>query len=280
VIRRIGMIAAAVGCLLALTPGSALALGTLDQSQTNTSGTTIDWLAPDSLSQSFTAGLSGRLDTVDVNADGFGAAVTFQIQAQGIGALDTQTVTLNGSGWTQIHLAKVVNVTKGIPYAIEMTPSATHEIGWKGDCADSYAGGRASVLEGGTWYSIPGWATAFFPSALSSYCAQDFAFRTYVTPPPPPTKKPAPAPTATPTPAATPTPTATATSAPSATPSPSDTASLAVLGATAVATPGSPPGSPAGSSSDTIVPILIAAIVVLALLVGLLGLLLLRRQRA
>ena len=183
-IRRVSMIAAAVACILALTPGSVLALGTLDQSQTDTSGYTINWIPPDSLGQSFTAGLTGRLDTVDVNADAFGTSVTFQILEQGFGSLDTQTLNLNDSGWTQIHLAKVVNVTAGHPYAIELTPSAN--IGWRGDCTNVYPGGRAEVLESGTWYSIPGWATTFGAN-LSSYCAQDFAFRTYVTPPPPPT---------------------------------------------------------------------------------------------
>jgi hypothetical protein len=91
------MVATAVACLLALASGSALAVGPVDQKQMDTSGFATHWSVTGvELAQTFTAGQTGKLDAVMVNANGFGNSADFSIQAGGI--LDEQTVALNSSG--------------------------------------------------------------------------------------------------------------------------------------------------------------------------------------
>ena len=274
----IPVLAAAVASLLALVPGPALAIGTLDQQQTNTSGYTINWIPGVKLAQTFTAARTGKLDTIDINADGYGSPVTIEIEAATsvpTGAvLDTQSLSLNDTGWTQIKVKTPPSVTAGSKYAILI--SQFTNVGWHGDCSNAYGGGQAFVFDTSAWYSVPGWAAAFGASA-SSYCALDYAFRTYVT-------KPAPA--ATPKPA-TPAPTAApvATVAASAGTSAGESPSSEVLGATAVASTGSgagsgSPTSNSGGSGDSLVPILIGVIAVLCiLLVGVLGYVLGRQRQ-
>jgi hypothetical protein len=279
--RRIPALALAVAGLLAVTASGALATGTLDQHQTVTSGYTIDWIKGVELAQTFTAGLTGRLDSIDIHGTGNGHSVTIEIQpatGQPSGTvLDKQTVNLTASAWTHIVLKSTVNVTAGAHYAIVF--SAFTDVGWNGACSNAYGGGQALVLDTGTWYSVPGWATAFFPSALASYCAQDYAFRTYVT------KKPAatPHPTATPTPAA---PTTAPAASPAAVASASASAgasaspSSEVLGATAAASsgPGGAASTASGGSSDTTTPMLIGGGVLALLAIGLLGFMFGRRR--
>jgi hypothetical protein len=277
--RRIPVLAAAVACLLALTSGGALATGTLDQHQTNTSGYTIDWIPGVQLAQTFTAWISGRLDSVDLHGTGNGHSVTIEIEpatGQPTGTvLDKQTVNLNPTGWTHIVLKSVVNVAAGSHYAIVI--SQFTDVGWNGDCSNAYSGGQALVFDTSTWYSVPGWATAN-SAPLVSYCAQDYAFRTYVT------KKPAATPTPVPTPAATTSATA-ATATPSAlasgSPAASPSATSVVLGATAVASAGNGQSNSAGSggSTDMSTPLLVGG-VGLAALVGLLGFMMGRRRNS
>lgn len=277
--HRIPVLAAAVAGLLALAPGSVLATGTLDQQQANTSGYTIDWIPGVKLAQTFTAAHTGKLDTIDINANGNGHSVTIEIEtASGTPTgtvLDTQSLSLNDTGWTQIHLKTAPNVVAGGHYAILITQFT--DVGWNGACSNVYAGGQALVLDTGTWYSVPGWATHAGASA-SSYCADDYAFRTYVT-------KPAPAATAAAKATAVATAAPTASLAAAASPSAGASPTLAVQGATAAAT--SPSGSGQGSgspnsagSTDSMVPILIGVIVVLGLLlVGVIGYVLGRQRQ-
>ncbi len=258
---RLPALAAAVLGLLAMSSGTALALGTLDQHQTNTSGYTIDWLPPDKLAQTFVAGMSGRLDTVQISADAFGAKVTVQLFTTSghlpAAPLASQILTLNDTGWTQVHFTTPASVVKGRQYAIVVTPSK--EVGWRGACTNVYAGGQALVREGSTWYTVPGWAVAFGGTA-SSYCALDYAFTTYVTLPP--------APAATPTALLTASPTPTPAATPSAAPSSS-------------AAPVAASGSTSGGSTDPMLPVIAAggAGVGLGLLIAGLFLLLSRRRR-
>ncbi len=264
---RILVLAVSAACLVALSSGAALALGMPDQHQTNTSGYVIDWLPPDKLAQTFTAGLSGRLDTVDVNADAFGAKVTVQLFSTSghlpSAPLASQILMLNDTGWTSVHFTTPAAVVKGKQYAIVIAPST--EVGWRGDCVNAYPGGQALVREGSTWYTVPGWATAF-GGTLSSYCALDYAFRTYVTLPP-----------ATPTLVATPSPVST----PAATPSPAQTVQAATSAPTS-APPAPGAAGPSGGSGDAMLPLIAAGAGGLALGLLVAGLALLasrRRQR-
>jgi hypothetical protein len=274
-------VAVVAACVLALAPGSALAMGTLDQQQANVSGYTITWIPGVVIAQTFTAGHTGRLDSIDVHAKDFvNTTVTVEIETaagQPTGTvLDKQNVVLKSSGWTHITLKAAVNVVAGGHYAIVFT--SFHDIGWNGACYNAYGGGQALVFDTGAWYSVQGWATAH-GGASPGYCAQDYAFRTYVTKA---------APVATPTPTTAPTVAPTPTPAPSVaatdTPAPSASATSEVLGATAVAS--ASPGSASGSSgsgsgsSDSTLPMLAGGGILLALLVGLAGFLLGRRRNA
>ena len=189
---RVPLLAAAVAGMLALSAGPALATTTLDQHQTDVSGYADAWqISNMRLAQTFTTGMAGSLSRVDINADAFGGSVTFEIL--GATYLDTQTVNLNDSGWTQINLKTPFNVVKGTYYYLIVVPNG--KISWRGVCTNPYSGGKAYVLDG-SWSTIPAWATAHH--ATLGYCEQDFAFRTYVTTATLATPKPTKAPTAKP----------------------------------------------------------------------------------
>ena len=207
--RIIGL-AAAIACLLA-TSSSVLAADTLDQQQTDTSGYAVHWsIAGLELAQTFKPGQTGTIDRIDINAMGFGHTVDFDLQGGSV--LDEQTVTLNDSGWTTIHLATPASVLKGAYYYMIITPS-TGELQWNGTCSDLYPGGNAQILDPtykNQWYTVTDYATA---NHLLGVCEQDYAFKTYMVstakPTPTPTKKPTPSPTKAPAPSPTPTPTPT-----------------------------------------------------------------------
>jgi hypothetical protein len=275
---------AAVACLLLLLPGDVLAVGTYDQRQTGTSGYTIDWIPGVELAQTFTAGITGKLDTIAINANGSGASVTIEIEsavAVPTGAvLDKQSQRLNDTGWTQIALKTPPNVVAGGHYAIVITKFT--DVGWNGVCSNAYSGGGALVFDTSAWYTVPGWAAAN-GGTPSSYCAQDYAFKTYVTKKavaPPPTAKPTVAPTAAPTaiPAATPVAPASAAASASASAAPTD-AVLGATGAPVASQAAGSPGSGSSGSSDMTLPIVGGAAVAAALVVGLLGFTLGRRRR-
>ena len=273
----IPVVAAAVASLLAIAPGTVLAVGTLDQQQANTSGYTIDWIPGVKLAQTFTSARTGKLDTIEINANGSGSPVTIEIEtATSVPTgtvLDTQSLSLNDTGWTQIKVKTPPNVTAGSKYAILITQFT--DVGWRGDCSNAYGGGQGLVFDTGAWYSVPGWAAAFSAPA-SSYCAQDYAFRTYVTKP---------APVATPTSKPKPTPAPTAVPAVTASPSVAESPTSEVLSATANGSTGAgqganSPASNSGGSGDSLVPVLIGAIILLGvLLVGTLGYVFGRRRQ-
>ena len=275
--RRVSALVIAVASLLAFTSGGALATGTLDQHQTSTSGYTILWIPGVQLAQTFNAGVSGKLDSIDLNGTGNGHPITIEIERVASGhpngtVLDKQSLSLSDGTWNHIALKSAVSVAKGGKYAIVI--SQFTDVGWNGACSNAYSGGGALVLDTGTWYTVPGWAT-HSGAPLVSYCALDYAFRTYVTK----------AAVATPTPSATaaitatPAPTAAAASS---TPAPSSAASQIVLGATSGASAGNGQASgaagPAGSN-DLPLPAIAGGAAALLLLIGLLGFLMGRRGR-
>jgi hypothetical protein len=282
--------AASVLAVLALTAGNVLALGTLDQQQTNGSVTTLTWSLPAvagtrmDLRQTIKVGKTGKLDTVAVDGDDLGHSVTLSIGDSG-GILDKQTISMAG-GWTQVALATPPKVTNGETLIIELTPS--NKINWYGTCDDLYSGGAAYVYDpvARTVESIPAYGISTGNSI--GYCTLDFAFKTYVTTAAVATPKA----TATPKAVATPTPVAVATatgpqtaSSPTdqspGSPSPSTNPSLGPSSgptATARATDAAVPSGGSGNSPPLV---LLAALGIAALVVaGGVLFMLMRRRRA
>ncbi|MGD0018775.1 MAG: hypothetical protein ABSD62_05930 [Candidatus Limnocylindrales bacterium] len=191
--HRIPALAAAVAFLLTMTAGTALATvpGTLDQDQTATTAT----LPPQTLlAQTFTAGLSGALDAVQVHtalqvvpagvAKPHAGSITIQITGTDGSGLPTSTIlaseTLSNPAdgdWNLFEFSPANSVVAGTKYAILI--QGTGGLEWDGACADNYGPGTALIFDT-TWKTIANWN--------DQYCVQDFAFRTYVntnaTPPP------------------------------------------------------------------------------------------------
>jgi hypothetical protein len=174
--------------MLALAQPAA-ALGTLDQSQTDLSGGIglVDTGVPRPLGQTFTAGLSGLLDTVSLHPqiplDGFVIQIrTLTRLGRPSGSvLASQTIVSSPPDtWVQIAFTTPATVTAGKQYAIVAVPPTSDGYSFSGSFAagvDLYAGGTAVVVkpDGVRWTTTD----------------LDLAFETYVT---------VPAPTATPIP--------------------------------------------------------------------------------
>lgn len=264
--------------LVALTSGSALA-GTyvVDQSQTNT-GTSIGGSSP-IFAQTFTAGVYGQLESVDLYMHGQPSTVAVSLQGVSGTPLAPNGVILGekvlgvnnmGAGWVRFNFSSYPIVTPGRMYAIFIYITGSNNALY-GSVADLYPGGQALEYRNSAWAPI----SLRLPGVLS-----DWAFATNVDPIPSPTPPakvapPAtitPAPTATPTPTAPPTPTPGATLAPTTVPAASpaatevSTASAAAAGSAANAGSGgvSGPGSGgSGGSSGLMLPFAGALLVVL-----------------
>jgi hypothetical protein len=231
--HRIPVLAAAVVSLLALTAGGALATvptGTLDASQTELTST----FPPSTdhpLAQTFTATLTGKLDTVQihttqlvtlglsVNPNLSPGDMTVEIRTTDGSGLPTSTVLATQSltpvhaDWSNVAFNTQADVVTGTKYAIVVTEVAS--VGnsvnsWDGSCNDNYGPGAALVLNGAVWMTVPAYAAGGNPEID---CMQDFAFRTFVT-----VAAPAPVVTPPPTPVVTPPPTLAPTAPPTAAP--------------------------------------------------------------
>jgi len=167
--------------LALLVPGSAEA-GTLDQQQVSTvdCGTAIG--ATLAGGQSFTDGITGNLDEIDVFLGFVPAsppALTVQVEnvitvmggdIPGGTVLGTEDVTPPVAGWNVVPFSPTVPVTAGTKYAIVL--SAGGDVGsWLGSdfMTDAYPAGNTSHNSGSGWAPNP------------SICDQ--AFRTYVAAP-------------------------------------------------------------------------------------------------
>jgi hypothetical protein len=187
--RRLAVIPAVAGATLIFSSAVA-ALGTLDQSQTVGNGNVVTIAGPPAAhGQTFTAGLTGLLDTVSLNPaqDLIGYTIEIRDTAGGLpGAtvLASQTVTASTStgALIQIPFTTPASVTAGTQYAIvAQQPVGSTQISFNAG-QGLYAAGDL-VIDDGTGFAVvfPGW---------------DLAFETYVTGVAPPT--PTPSPTATP----------------------------------------------------------------------------------
>jgi RTX calcium-binding nonapeptide repeat (4 copies) len=119
-----------------LAPGAALA-GTLDQQQTDYAGTTANIQSTSSFAQTFTAGLSGGLDQVDLYLGSFGApGVPLYVDIRPVSGgvpgntiLASQLVPASGipaaGTFVPINFAAPAPIVAGTPYAIVAYSSVT-----------------------------------------------------------------------------------------------------------------------------------------------------------
>jgi hypothetical protein len=165
-----------------LVSSAANAAGTLDQQQPTTTGAAVSVGGSNWPAQTFTAGVTGRLDQVDlfVSRVGNPGDLTLQIQAVAAGVpsgavLATTTVPQSGITssftWLSVPLASPAQVTAGAQYAIVLSapsPPGINFYGWSIGAFDApYAGGKLtlSITSGATWGAFAAifdtWDTAF-----------------------------------------------------------------------------------------------------------------------
>ena len=179
------LVAGVLACLLA--PGAAAA-GTLDQQQANTAGGGLFADSGGSIAQTFTAGLSGALDEVDVDLSQNGpptAPLIVEVRDVSGGVPGNQilagvslppTAVPSSHAFVPISFAAPPPVLAGTQYAIVLFSSAPFPnayIWTMGGIANPYPAGAEVVGSGvppGSWGA---------PSAT-----EDFAFKTYVLQPP------------------------------------------------------------------------------------------------
>jgi hypothetical protein len=165
-----------------LVPGAAVA-GTLDQQQTDGSTNPGAVGTTESLAQTFTAGLSGGLDRVDLNLSKVGAPTNpLYVEIRGVsGGVPGATVLAGqsvppssvstGQAFVPISFASPAAVVAGTQYAIVASSAAGgNPYEWHYGPGNTYAAGNPCFTNGppsGTW-SCGGFG--------------DFAFRTYVVP--------------------------------------------------------------------------------------------------
>jgi hypothetical protein len=183
----------AVAAAAALVPAAGASAGTLDQQQTlsNFGGLQVD--SSNSKAQTFTAGLTGQLDQVDLALSGMSVTTPLTVQIRDGSAtapgdtvlasasVPTSAVTSSES-FVPITIAPPASVTAGTQYsivALNDSPAIS--------CWFWYAGktDTGSAYEGGRLYSSPNGPPGTGPWFEGNTMA-DFEFKTYVTPPPPP----------------------------------------------------------------------------------------------
>jgi hypothetical protein len=180
-------LATALACALCLiVPGAALA-GTIDQQQTGATGPQAEVYSNQSWAQTFTAGLSGGLDQVDLNLAqqilGHSApttALTVEIRnvvggVPGGTVLGAQSIAPTAppvypaNGFVAVSFSPSVPVVAGSQYAIvaSTTGGSSGEYGWYGAGGDTYT-------HGDPFFQQPPAGAWMMPATL------DLAFRTYV----------------------------------------------------------------------------------------------------
>jgi hypothetical protein len=181
VVGVLGIVCA--GCMLA--PGDAQA-GTLDQQQTEIAGGGYEVFVTNGLAETFTAGLTGGLDQVDLYLSKNGApTLPLNVEIRDVTSGKPSSVALasvavapssvtSSGGWVSIAFAPPVAVAAGTRYAIDAysLTDGSKDYRWPSSIGDLYAGG------------LPFYTTTPPPAAAwSPLPTQDFAFKTYVSPP-------------------------------------------------------------------------------------------------
>lgn len=187
--RMVVGVVAVAALLCALMPGLAQA-GTLDQQQTSNSGGGQNVSPGFSDAQTFTAGIAGNLDQVDLHlyaVPPLTAPLTVQIR-NAPGGLIGDTVFATGSigpagvgigpgGLVPVVFGSPPGVVAGTLYAIVVyTTSPGGAYNWGFSNTNPYSGGQAFQSSAG----VPFTGTSFTTTAVAG---DDFAFRTYVAPP-------------------------------------------------------------------------------------------------
>ena len=184
----IGFAAMVVAATL-LVPSLAMA-GTLDQQQPTVGSMELNAHSTQSVAQTFTAGLTGKLDQVDLNLNKSGTPpVPLIVELRDVSAglpgsavlasqsvLASSVVAFPGSGWVPFAFPTPGSVTAGTQYAIVAHSAAVFPdtYAWsQGTGTDPYAGGAAYFASS----SPP--TTAWMPVPIGP---PDFAFKTYVVP--------------------------------------------------------------------------------------------------
>jgi len=176
-----------ITAVAALMPAAGASAGTLDQQQTisNFGGLQVD--STQSKAQTFTAGLTGQLDQVDLALSDMGATTPLTVQIRdGSATAPGDTVIASASvptsdvpsieSFVPIPFASPALVTAGTQYSIVALNDSS---GWfwysgKTDTASAYVGGRL--------YGSPNGPPGTGPWTEGNTMA-DFEFKTYVAPP-------------------------------------------------------------------------------------------------
>ena len=182
----------AVAAAAALIPAAGASAGTLDQQQTisNFGGLQVD--SSNSKAQTFTAGITGQLDQVDLALSGMSVTTPLTVQIRDGSATapgDTvlasasvpTTAVTSSESFVPITFTSPASVTAGTQYSIVALNGSVPISGWfwySGQAApdSAYVGGKLYGVMNGT--GTGPWAEGN-PQA-------DFEFKTYVVPPPPP----------------------------------------------------------------------------------------------
>jgi hypothetical protein len=187
---RLAAFVVAVGGLLT-APGLANATGTLDQSQTSTGGLEVSVWGPEWVAQTFTAGITGDLDQVDLflfRADNPGP-LTVDIQAVTAGVPSGSVIASSSVAqadvndsftptWISVPFSSPARVNAGKQYAIVLSARSISSFlegiyAWNDVFGNPYSAGRVviSTTGGATWGDF-----------ASVFDDADAAFKTYVTP--------------------------------------------------------------------------------------------------
>jgi hypothetical protein len=182
--RVLSVVLGAIGAICVIAPGSTLA-GTLDQQQTDASGAGGLFTQSGSrIAETFTAGISGVLDEVDLYLyKSSGATAPLSVEIHNVSG-DTPGATVLASttppavppypgGFTPVNFAAPASVVAGTRYAIvasSAAPSPTLYLWMLSASVNPYPAGAAfsSPSPSGPW---------------STPVATDLAFKTYVTTP-------------------------------------------------------------------------------------------------
>ena len=186
----------AVAAAAALIPAAGASAGTLDQQQTisNFGGLQVD--SGNSKAQTFTAGLTGQLDQVDLALSGMSVTTPLTVQIRDGSATapgDTvlasasvpTTAVTSSESFVPITFASPASVTAGTQYSIVALNDSPPVSGWFW-----YSGQAApdSAYVGGKLYGVMN-GTGTGPWTEGNTLA-DFEFKTYVAPPTPPVVQP------------------------------------------------------------------------------------------
>jgi hypothetical protein len=173
----------------ALIPAASASAGTLDQQQTisNFGGLPVD--SNNSKAQTFTAGLTGQLDQVDLAVSGMSVTTPLTVQIRDgsatapgdtvlAGASVPTSAVTSSESFVPITFASPAPVTAGTQYSIVAFNDASGWFWYSGQTpvTSAYPGGRLYGSSSGPPATGP-WS-AGNPDA-------DFEFKTYVAPPPP-----------------------------------------------------------------------------------------------